>query len=62
MAAQVGQGKVGCVEMSQSGAMEKEGAMILALLGPEEMGGTWCFEPNHITQITLEQEPQSLLG
>lgn len=33
------QGKVECVEMSQDGAMEKEEAMNLALLEPEEMGG-----------------------
>lgn len=52
------EGKVGCVEMSQGGALEKEEAMNLALLGPEEMGGTWGFEPNHITHTALEQEPQ----
>lgn len=56
MAAQVKQGKVGCVEMSQGGAMEKEGAMNLALLGPGEMGGTGAL--SHLTQIALEQEPQ----
>lgn len=48
MPAQVEQGKVGCVEISQGGSMEKKEAINLALLGPEEMGGTWCFEPNHI--------------
>lgn len=44
--------------------MEKEEAMNLALLEPEEMGGTWCFGPNCVTQIALEQEPQvfCLLG